>query len=389
MPERLFWTLFGSPSVDAQLDDSAWLQAMLDAEAALARAAAVAGVIPNDSAQAIAAACRADAFDAADLGRVALRSGNPVVPLVAALRDAVGDEARSHVHVGATSQDIVDTAMSLVARRALGVILGELREVAAACATLAAAHRETPMSGRTLLQQAVPTTFGLKSAGWLTAVDESRVWLTRVRDERLAAQLGGPAGTLATFGSSGTVVVGEYARVLGLAEPVVSWHTDRTRMAELASALGAAAGALGKIALDVVLLAQTEVAEVEEGESGGSSSMPHKRNPIRAVLARACARRVPALAATMLGAMPQEHERAAGGWHAEWETLSDLLRLTGGAATHVHVTLSGLRVHAGRMRANLDATLDVSGDVRAAGALVDRALDAHRDVDLRLRPAAS
>src|SRR5439155_3641219 len=219
------------------------------------------------------------------------------------------------------------------------------------CAALADAHRDPVMAGRTLGQQAVPTTFGLKAAGWLVAVDAAAAALARVE---LAVQYGGAVGTLAATGPAGAAVVGLLAEELGLAEPVLAWHTDRTRVAGLAGALGVAAGVLGKVALDVVLLAQTEVGEVAEAEGGGSSAMPHKRNPARAVLVRAAAARVPGLVATVLAAMAQEHERAAGAWQAEWVPVRDLLRLTGGAAHHAHAMLAGLRVDAAAMRRNLD-----------------------------------
>jgi 3-carboxy-cis,cis-muconate cycloisomerase len=345
--DTLFGALSGSPAVDREVDGAAWLRAMLDVERALAAAQARAGVIPVAAAEAVAAAVDGADLDPADLGRRAVASGNPVVPLVAALA-----RAAPAVHHGATSQDVLDTAAGLVAYRATGLILGDLAEVAAQAARLAAAHRDTVLIGRTLGQQAVPTTFGLKCAGWLVAVDEAAAALKAVREKRLAVQFGGAAGTLAA--SPHPEVVALLADELGLAAPVIPWHTDRTRIAELAGALGTTTGVLGKIALDVVLLAQTEIGEVAEGTGGGSSTMPHKQNPVRAVLVRAAAQRTPALVATILAAMPQEHERAAGAWHAEWEPLTDLLRITGGAAAHTRDLLAGLRVDAARMRANLD-----------------------------------
>jgi 3-carboxy-cis,cis-muconate cycloisomerase len=278
---------------------------------------------------------------------------------VRALTAAVPGDAARYVHLGATSQDILDTAAMLVARRALGLILAELDGLAAACARLANDHRATLMAGRTLLQQALPTTFGLKAAGWLVAVIEARQRLLTVREAGLAAQLGGAAGTLASLGSDGTAVLREFARELGLAEPVVPWHTDRRRVAELGGVLALAAGVMSKLALDVVLMAQTEVAEVAEpsdGGRGGSSTLPHKRNPVGATLAAACAQRVPPLAQTLQAAMAQEHERAAGAWHAEWETLSDALALTGGSAAAMREVMEGLQVYPDRMRENLDAT---------------------------------
>jgi 3-carboxy-cis,cis-muconate cycloisomerase len=355
------------------VSDEAWLQALLDVEAALARAEADAGVIPAQHADAIAAACRAELFDVAAIGADAANVGNPAEPLVRALRAQVGGTAADDVHRGATSQDIVDSAAMLVARRALEPVLADLNGSADAAARLAAEHRDTVMIGRTLMQHAVPVTFGLKAAGWLVALDES---IVRLRDARLAAQLGGAAGTLAALGESGTQVLGRFARELGLDEPVVPWHTDRTRIAELAGALGEACGAVAKVAGDIVLLAQTEVGEVREGVEGrgGSSTMAHKRNPVAAISARAAARQAPGLVATLLASMEHEHERAAGAWHAEWPALRALLCFTGSAAAWLGDCLENLEVDAERMRANVE---DPAGSVGAASELIDRALRAH------------
>jgi 3-carboxy-cis,cis-muconate cycloisomerase len=342
----------------AAVGDEAWLQALLDVEAALARAQAAAGVIPAEHAEAIAAACRGERYDIAALGEEAADVGNPAAPLVRALRAEVGGEAAADVHRGATSQDIVDSAAMLVARRALEPVLDDLRGAADAAARLAAEHRATVMAGRTLMQQAVPMTFGLKAAGWLVALDESTERLHIVRDTRLAAQLGGAAGTLAALGDGALSVLAAFARELGLAEPLVPWHTNRTRIAELAAALGEACGAVAKVAGDVVLLSQTEVGEAREGgDRGGSSTMPHKRNPVAAISALAGARQAPGLVATLLAAMEHEHERAAGAWHAEWAPLRALLIATGSAAAWLRDCLSNLEVDPERMRANLDDAL--------------------------------
>jgi 3-carboxy-cis,cis-muconate cycloisomerase len=337
-----------------EVSGRAWLQAMLDFEAALARA-----VAPEDAAEAIAAACVADQFDVEEIGRSAADKGTPVPGLLAALRSELPDDAAAHVHRGATSQDVVDTAAMLVSKRALRPLLEDLEAAADACAGVAERYRDAPMAGRTLLQQAAPITFGLKAAGWLTGLDEVRAELADVRRNGLAVQLGGAVGTLAALGDDGLSVVASVARSLELAEPALPWHTVRTRPARLACALGEAAGAMAKIARDVELLAQTEVGEVSEGGGegrGGSSTLPHKRNPVGAVAVSACAARVPGLVATMLASMAQEHERAAGAWQAESETLSDLLRLTGSAAVALRELLDGLEVHTERMRENLDAT---------------------------------
>ena len=370
----LFDGVLARGAVRAEVDDGAWLQAMLDVEAALARAQG------SLHAATIAACAQCELFDAGRLGAEAGLTANPIVPLVGALRDRVGDEAAPDVHRGATSQDILDSAAMLMAHRALGPLLDDLRGAADASAALAERHRQTAMAGRTLLQQAVPTTFGLKAAGWMTALDEAAARLRAVRRERLAVQLGGAAGTLAALGDTGPDVLAALARELGLVEPALPWHTDRTRIAELAGALGEACGAAGKPAADVVLLAQNEVAEVREGgdpRRGGSSAMPHKRNPVAAVSALACARQAPGLVATLLQSMVGEHERAAGAWQAEWRPLTELLRLTGSAAAWVRDCLEHLEVDAERMRANLEElqrTYSLDETIPPAAALVDRGL---------------
>ncbi|MEU4835039.1 3-carboxy-cis,cis-muconate cycloisomerase [Streptosporangium sp. NPDC023615] len=340
----------------AQVSDAAWLAAMLDVEAALAVAQARVGLVPSEVPAALAAACRPGLYDLAELGRKAARTGNPVIPLVAALRERVDPDLRRFVHHGATSQDVNDTAAMLVARRALEPILADLSACAGACARLAAGHRDTVMAGRTVLQHAVPITFGLKAALWLSALDGVRADLARTP---LPAQYGGAAGTLSVLGDRGHEVPPLLAAELGLAEAVVPWHTDRSPVARLACALGVSAGTLAKIANDVKLLSQTEVAEVAEPTGPGrgtSSAMPHKRNPVGSMSVLACVQRVPGLVASILGGMVAEHERAAGPWQAEWETLGELLRLTGSAAAWLREVLEGLTVDAARMRANLGLT---------------------------------
>ena len=337
--DGLFAGVFARGGAAAEVDGRAWLQGMLDFEAALARASERAGAgLPAGAAAAIAAECRAERFDVAQIGRDAAASGNPAVPVVRALAGRLPREAAAYVHLGATSQDAIDTAAMLVARRALGPSLDDLAGAAEACAAHAAAHRDTVAAGRTLLQQALPVTFGLKAAGWLRGLDEARRALAGVRDRVPAVQLGGAVGTLASLRADGLAVAADMAAQLELAEPVTP-------------------SALAKVARDVTLLAQTEVAEaVEGGAGGGSSTMPHKRNPVAAVATLACAERVPALVATMLAAMAHEHERAAGAWHAEWETLSELLRLVGSAAAWLRDCVERLQPDPERMRANLDIT---------------------------------
>jgi 3-carboxy-cis,cis-muconate cycloisomerase len=276
------------------------------------------------------------------------------------------------VHYGATSQDIVDTAAMLVSRRALMLVLAALDRLAAGCAGLARAHRSTQMVARTLLQQAVPTTFGLKAAGWLVSVLEARRRVAAVRDERLAAQLGGAAGTLAALRDDALEVARLYARELDLAEPVLPWHANRQRLADLGAALDAAAGAAAKIGLDVALLAQSEVGEVAESAGGGSSTMPQKRNPVASTLAVACARLTHAHAEVLLGGLAHEHERAVGGWHAEWESLSGALAYGGGAAAAAADAVDRLEVDAERMRANLEASGGLVVAERLSFALTSR-----------------
>jgi 3-carboxy-cis,cis-muconate cycloisomerase len=269
------------------------------------------------------------------------------------------------VHKGATSQDIIDTAAMLLAREALSALAAYLTATAAAAAALAAAHRDTIMIGRTLLQQAVPVTFGLVAAGWLTGLDDAREAVARVRAGRLAVQFGGAAGTLASLDGDGLRVAGLLADELGLALPVLPWHTDRLRVLDVAGAAAGASAILGKAARDITLLAQSEVAEVREGDGagpgagpggarGGSSAMPHKRNPVGAVALLGCTRQIPGLLATLAASAEHEHQRAAGAWHAEWQPFSDLLRLAGSAASWGAELLAGLEVDPARMRRNLD-----------------------------------
>jgi len=412
--DGLFSALFDRGA--AATGDGAWLQAMLDAEAALARALEAAGQAPAGAGAAVTAAARADRFDVARLGRQAALTGNPVPALAAALTAMVPDFAAPAVHRGATSQDIIDTAAMLIARQVIESAGRDLAAAAAAAARLAREHAGTVMVGRTLLQQAVPVTFGLVAAGWLTAIDEARGRLDAVRRDRLAVQFGGAAGTLAALGGAGPAVASALAAELGLARPVLPWHTDRLRVIELAAALAGACAALGKIARDVTLLAQSEVAEVSEGDppaagpdgahgtggahgtdgggsggrAGGSSAMPHKRNPVAAVVILGCTRRAPGLLAELAAAAEQEHQRAAGAWHAEWEPLADLLRLTGSAAAWSAQLLGGLRVDAARMRANLDGArgLPLAERVTALLAPALGRLEAHELVARASRQAA-
>lgn len=364
----LFGPLFGTTAVDVALDDRAWLTALGEVETALARACARAGVIDLAVALEIGATATALAAeqDPADLGRRAAAGGNPVIPFVESLREAVAGRADpAAVHLQATSQDILDSAAMLVASRALGVIVASLRGSADRAAQLAHIHRDTLLIGRTLLQQAVPTTFGALAVTWGSGLDRAVASLERIR-ANLPVSLGGAAGTMPL----GFEVLAAFADELDLAVPAGVWHAERTVIAELAGALGTAAVAIAKPATDVVLLAQDELAEVREAQPGGSSAMPHKRNPIAAVTARAAAAQAPGLVATLL-AGPHELQRAAGAWHAEWPALRSLLSVVGGAASRLRDSLTGLEVDAGAMRGRCEST-----DVGHATDLVDRYLEA-------------
>jgi 3-carboxy-cis,cis-muconate cycloisomerase len=351
-----FGPLFVPEQVLDAVSDRAWFEAMLEVESALVRAEAAAGVVPDEAAAAIADACRLELYDIRELLEQGRDVGNPAEPLVRSVRTQVGDDAAGYVHRGATSQDVIDTASMLVSRRALLLIGDELDRVATRLAALAEEHRSTPMAGRTLLQQAVPATFGYKAAGWLVAVLDGRSRLEHVRSERLAVQLGGAAGTLAALEGDGLEVLRLFAAELELVEPELPWHTNRTRVAELGGALDVCASVLAKIGLDLVLLAQTEVGEVRERTNGGSSTMPQKHNPVRSVLARACAELVSGYASVLVRSVVQEHERAAGAWHAEWEALSGALAYTGGAAWNIAEAVENLEVDIERMRVNLELT---------------------------------
>ncbi|MCG7204798.1 3-carboxy-cis,cis-muconate cycloisomerase [Streptomyces arenae] len=343
----------------AATGDTAYLRALLDAEAALTRAQAALGLAPAGAAAAVTEAADPARFDVGGLAERARAGGNPVIPLVADLTKAAGAEHGPYVHRGATSQDIMDTATMLVAARTLDLVLGDLGRTEAALARTAAEHRDTPMPGRTLTQHAVPTTFGLKAAGWRALVLDARDRTARVRAS-LPVQLGGAAGTLAAFGAYGAAdpeaLPEAYARELALAAPLLPWHTLRTPVADLAGCLAFTAGALGKIAADVLTLSRTEIGEVTEGGGGGSSAMPHKANPVRSTLIAAAARRAPQLAAVLYGSLVAEDERPAGAWHAEWEPLRDLLRTVGGAARDAAELAEGLRVHPAVMREHLGLT---------------------------------
>jgi 3-carboxy-cis,cis-muconate cycloisomerase len=371
-----------TPEMLAVFGDAAVLRAALDFETALARAQAAEGLVSREAADAVARACK-DPPSIAPLAAAAAHAGTLAIPLVAELRARVAadhPEAASRVHFGATSQDVADTVLVLQAKAGCGLILRDAARLTATLAELASAHRDTPMLGRTLLQPAQPITFGLKAAGWLLAVDGAARRLEREAEAALVLQFGGAAGTLDRLDGRGAGVSARLAEALGLASPVIPWHGRREALAGLASALAILTGSLAKIARDVSLLAQGEVGEASEPlveGRGGSSAMPHKRNPTGCQIALSAATRAPHLAATLLSALPQEHERGLGGWQAEAPVLADLFAVAHGALAAMLGVVEGLEVHTGRMAANL-AAAEAGADVGESGRLVDSALAAWR-----------
>ena len=359
---ELLARLFGSAEASAVFGDRGRLQGMLDFEAALARAEARVGVIPKGAADAIARACRAEKFDLGALAEKTASAGNPAIPLVSALTALVRAEdagAARYVHWGATSQDAMDTGLVLQLRQFGDLLREDLDRLSSALAGRAQEHRTTLLAGRTWLQHATPVTLGLKLAGWLDAIERHAARLGEILPRVLVLQLGGAAGTLAALGPQALEVSEALATELGVPLPAIPWHAQRDRIAEVATFLGLLAGTLGKMARDLSLLMQTEVAEAFEpaGEGrGGSSTMPQKHNPVSAAVALAAATRAPGLVATLLSAMVQEHERGLGGWHAEWEALPELCEVVAGALRHMAFAIEGLEVDPERMRANVDAT---------------------------------
>ncbi|MCQ0031380.1 3-carboxy-cis,cis-muconate cycloisomerase [Burkholderia glumae] len=368
---------------------TATLQRMLDVEAALARALAAHGVIPAAAVAPIEAACRAERLDAEALARDAALGGNLAIPLVKQLTARVKDadaEAAKFVHWGATSQDILDTGLVLQLRETFDVLALRLDTVCASLAELARVHRATPMIGRTWLQQALPITLGLKFAQWLDALGRHRRRLAALRGEVLVLQFGGAAGTLASLREAAPRVAASLAAELALALPDLPWHTQRDRIAETAAFFAMVIGTLGKIARDISLQMQTEIGELAEPAAagkGGSSTMPHKRNPVGCAAVLSAAVRAPGLAATVFAGMVQEHERALGGWQAEWDALPELARLAGGALAGVAQIVGGLQVDTARLAANLDATRGLVLGEAVMLALGDRIgrLDAHHLVE--------
>lgn len=389
--------MLSSAAMRAVCDDRSTLQNMLDFEAALARAEAAADVIPASAVGPIEAACRADTFDMAALAEAATRSGNLAIPLVKALTANVGkadSEAARYVHWGATSQDVIDSATMLGLRAAIDALDADLNRAIKGFATLARAHRNTAMVARTWLQHALPMPFGLKAAEYASSLARARCRLRRLRREGLALQFGGAAGTLAALGDNGLAVAERLAQELNLPLPEAPWHTHRDRIAEAASHFAILAGTCGKIARDVSLMMQTDVGEAFEpaGEGrGGSSTMPHKRNPVAAASALGCATMAPQLAATIFAAQVQDHERSAGPWHAEWPTLPQLMLVTSGALAAIVDIAEGLDVDAARMRSNLDATHGLIMAEAVTFALADKIgkSDAHHLIEAASKRAVA
>jgi 3-carboxy-cis,cis-muconate cycloisomerase len=361
-PSSLLTPLLSSTAMRAILDDRARLQRMLDFIVALARAEAAVGIIPALATDQIAAAAQADRYDLQALGEAAVTAGNIAIPLVNALTAEVAKTdaaAAGYVHWGATSQDIIDTALVLELRAAIDALIADLNRAIEGFAALAGRHRRTPAVGRTWLQHALPMPFGLKLAGYAAALARSRERLRRLRREALMLQFGGAVGTLAALNDKGLDVSERLAALLDLALPEAPWHSHHDRLAEVASAFAILTGTCGKIARDVSLLMQTDVAEAFEPAApgrGGSSTMPHKRNPTAAAAALAAATIAPNLLATIMAALVQEHERALGGWQAEWPTFPALALVTSGAVNAIVDIAEGLEVDSERMRANLGGT---------------------------------
>ncbi|MGY3256362.1 3-carboxy-cis,cis-muconate cycloisomerase [Pseudomonas chlororaphis] len=359
---QLFDAYFTTRDMRAVFCDQGRVQAMLDFEAALARAEARVGVIPAAAVAPIEMACRAGLYDFSALGQAIATAGNSAIPLVKALGKQIAKSdasAERYVHLGATSQDVMDSGLVLQLRQALSLIDNDLARLGGILAAQAQRYADTPMAGRTWLQHATPVTLGMKIAGWLGAVTRSRERLAQLKPRLLVLQFGGASGTLAALGEQALPIAQALAEELQLSLPEQPWHTQRDRLVEFASVLGLIAGSLGKLGRDISLLMQTEAAEVFEPSApgkGGSSTMPHKRNPVGAAVLIGAATRVPGLLATMFSAMPQEHERSLGLWHAEWETLPEICCLVSGALQQALLVADGLEVDAARMARNLDLT---------------------------------
>lgn len=364
-PPGLLGELFTSRAVGEIFSELACLQGLLDFEAALARAEADVGLMSKEAAALIGSCCRSELFDMGALAAATATAGNLAIPVVRALSQLVAAQdpaAGRMVHWGATSQDAIDTGLMLQLQRVLDIFDDELGRLSDALAGLAEQHRRTVLTGRTWLQAGPPVTLGLKAAGWLSSIERQRDRMSELKARVLVLQFGGAVGTLASLGPQALPIATRLGQILELGVPDLPWHAHRDRVAETGAALGLLTGTLGKVARDISLLMQSEVAEVSEPHApdrGGSSTMPHKRNPVGAAAILAAATRVPALVSTLLYGMPQEHERGLGGWQAEWETLPQICLLAAGALKHAVEICEGLEVDAHRMRANLESTLGV------------------------------
>lgn len=360
--QRLYENLFYDKNVNALFTDEAMVAYMLQFEAALARAQAVHGLIPEAAATAIEAACVVENIDFEALIEGVGLGGNVNIPLIKQLTAAVKriyTEGGKFVHFGATSQDVIDTATVLQARDALVLIHKNLEKLISQLTYLMGNHRDTLMIGRSFKQQARPITFGFKVATWLDGILRSKSRVEHLLQNNCSLQLGGAVGTLASMPEKGLLVSETMSEILGLKNPTLSWHTQRDNLVEIATTLGILTGSLSKIAKDISLLMQTEIGEVFEPSGtgkGGSSTMPHKRNPVGCTAILANATRIPPLVSTMLSCMTQDHERATGTWHAEWETLADIIKLTAGALRQANEITDGLEVDKERMLKNIEMT---------------------------------
>ena len=354
--------IFTTPRMEALFSDASELRFMLAFESALATAQAAVGVIPPEAARVIADVCEQTDWDTEQIREQTRLAGNPAIPLVNLLKERIGHkspEMVQYVHHATTSQDVIDTALMSQLKQAFRQFQVDLSQLNRLLTDLAEIHRQTPMMGRTLLQQALPITFGDKVTGWLDGLLRSEERLSRVMAECLVVQVGGPVGNGAALGEQALAIRAQVAAALNLGTTTQAWHTQRDRLVDIAATLGILNGSLGKLANDIILLMQTEVGEVREGAAegkGGSSSMPHKRNPVTSTFMVAIAHRTPALVATLLGAMIQPHERAAGAWHSEWPVMRELVKLTAANLHHANELISTLEVDTNRMQQNLDAT---------------------------------
>lgn len=355
-PEGLFEPVFISDEMAPVTSAQNWVQKMVEFEAALAIAQGELGLIPSEAANEIAGLAASHGLDPTELGVKARASATPVIALVKGLGDRLSNASRPWIHYGATSQDVLDTATMMVAKEALRLIFDELVSVGSSLASIAERHRHTPMVARTLLQHALPTTFGLKAANWLEGVVSAGVSLERFYAEELAIQFGGAAGTLAALGDSGVEVGRRVAAIVGLAFPGLPWHSQRTRIAQLGGSLSLVIGSLAKMAFDIALAGQAEVGELseEQGSGGGSSALPQKVNPVGPIVVNACFRRMQGLLPVLYGCMLAENERGAGEWPAEWETIRDLLNITGTSAQRSAMTLANLVIDEEKMLHNLE-----------------------------------